>query len=160
MITAIKVAVVLLVIIVGFFYFNASNLSPFIPPSEPAGGAGHRPRPAAAVVVHRGGGAPTAGTGCWPAASLVFFAFIGFDVVATAAEETKNPQRDLPRGIFGSLAIVTVLYVAVTIVLTGMVPYNELRRSAGRRHANLATAFTVNGVDWAANVIASARWPV
>ena len=68
------------------------------------------------------------------AASLVFFAFIGFDVVATAAEETKNPKRDLPRGIFGSLAIVTVLYVLVTIVLTAMVPYDQLGPAAAGRH--------------------------
>ena len=56
----------------------------------------------------------------------MFFAFIGFDIVATAAEETKNPQQALPRGILGSLAIVTVLYVAVALVLTGMVPYTDL----------------------------------
>ena len=74
------------------------------------------------------GGAPASFgvVGLLAAASLVFFAFIGFDVVATAAEETKNPQTDLPRGILGSLAIVTVLYVLVTLVLTGMVPYTEL----------------------------------
>ena len=97
--------------------------------------------------------------GVLTAASLVFFAFIGFDVVATAAEETKNPSRDLPRGIFGSLAIVTVLYVLVTIVLTGMLPYNELGPllpdgTHDNDAATLATAFSDVGVDWAANVIA------
>ena len=81
----------------------------------------------------------------------MFFAFIGFDVVATTAEETKNPQRDVPRGILGSLAIVTVLYVAVAVVLTGMVHYTELKKAG--EDANLATAFTANGVDWAAKVI-------
>ena len=55
----------------------------------------------------------------------MFFAFIGFDIVATTAEETKNPQRDVPRGILASLAIVTVLYVAVAVVLTGMVHYTD-----------------------------------
>ena len=84
-------------------------------------------------------------------ASLVFFAFIGFDIVATAAEETRDPKRDLPRGILGSLAIVTVLYVLVTIVLTGMVPYTSSRPARTR---TLATAFTAFGVDWAAKVIA------
>ncbi len=84
-------------------------------------------------------------------ASIVFFAFIGFDIVATTAEETKNPQRDVPRGILASLAIVTVLYVAVAVVLSGMVHYTELK-NAGEK-ANLATAFTANGVDWAAKVI-------
>ena len=85
-------------------------------------------------------------------ASIVFFAFIGFDIVATAAEETKNPQRDLPRGILASLAIVTVLYVAVSVVLSGMVHYTQLR-DTGQGHANLATAFALNGVNWAAKII-------
>ena len=91
-------------------------------------------------------------------ASIVFFAFIGFDIVATTAEETKNPQRDVPRGILGSLAIVTVLYVAVAVVLSGMVPLHRTRDRRAR-HANLATAFTANGVDWAATSSRSARWP-
>jgi len=159
-ITGIKVAVVLLVIIVGFFYFNASNLSPFIPPSEPAptGTKSGLEQPLLQLII---GGAPSTfgWVGVLSAASLVFFAFIGFDVVATAAEETRNPRRDLPRGIFGSLAIVTVLYVLVTIVLTAMVPYNELGPlqpdgSHDNDAATLATAFTAVGVDWAANVIA------
>lgn len=68
--------------------------------------------------------------GIFTAASLVFFAFIGFDVVATAAEETKNPQRDMPRGILGSLIICTVLYVAVTLVVTGMQKYSEMSATA------------------------------
>ena len=84
-------------------------------------------------------------------ASIVFFAFIGFDVVATTAEETKDPQRDVPRGIFGTLAIVTVLYVAVAVVLSGMVKYTELAKAG--EDANLATAFSLNGVDWAATLI-------
>jgi APA family basic amino acid/polyamine antiporter len=159
-ITGIKVAVVLLVIIVGFFYFNASNLSPFIPPSEPspAGTKTGLEQPLLQLIV---GGSPSSfGVfGVLAAASLVFFAFIGFDVVATAAEETKNPRRDLPRGIFGSLAIVTVLYVLVSLVLTAMVPYNQLGplQPDGTHDGNkatLATAFTAVGVDWAANVIA------
>ncbi|HEY4992765.1 MAG TPA: amino acid permease [Nakamurella sp.] len=159
-ITGIKVSVVLLVIIVGFFYFNASNLSPFIPPSQPApaGSKTGLEQPLLQLVT---GGAPSAFGlfGVLSAASLVFFAFIGFDVVATAAEETRNPKRDLPRGIFGSLAIVTVLYVLVTIVLTAMVPYNQLGPlqpdgSHDGDAATLATAFTAVGVGWAANVIA------
>ena len=60
----------------------------------------------------------------------MFFAFIGFDIVATAAEETKNPQRDLPIGIFGSLTICTMLYIAVSLVVTGMVPYNKIKVEA------------------------------
>ena len=83
----------------------------------------------------------------------MFFAFIGFDVVATTAEETKDPQRDVPQGILASLAIVTVLYVAVSVVLSGMVHYTELKTGPDGKQANLATAFAANGVDWAATVI-------
>ena len=87
-------------------------------------------------------------------ASIVFFAFIGFDVVATTAEETKNPQRDVPRGIIASLVVVTLLYVAVSVVLSGMVRYTDLASPDESSGANLATAFELNGVDWAAKVIA------
>jgi len=69
--------------------------------------------------------------GLLAAASLVFFAFIGFDVVATTAEETRNPSKDLPRGIVGSLVVVTVLYVAVPLVLTGMVNWAAVIISMG-----------------------------
>jgi APA family basic amino acid/polyamine antiporter len=86
-------------------------------------------------------------------ASLVFFAFIGFDVVATTAEETRDPKHAVPRGIIGSLAIVTVLYVAVSFVVTGMVNYKQLATGDDGEHKTLATAFSLNGVDWAANLI-------
>ena len=93
-------------------------------------------------------------------ASIVFFAFIGFDVVATTAEETKDPQRDLPRGIFASLAIVTVLYVAVTIVLTGMVPYTRAQDGSRRqRQATLATAFRPTASTGRRTSSPSVRWP-
>jgi APA family basic amino acid/polyamine antiporter len=69
-------------------------------------------------------------TGIFTGAALVFFAFIGFDIVATAAEETKNPQRDMPIGILGSLAICTTLYVAVSLVITGMVKYTDIKIDA------------------------------
>jgi len=82
------------------------------------------------------------------AASVVFFAYIGFDIVATAAEETRNPARDLPRGIIGSLAICTVLYMAVALVITGMVKYTQLDTGAP-----LAEAFEANGVTWASKLI-------
>jgi basic amino acid/polyamine antiporter, APA family len=81
-------------------------------------------------------------------ASLVFFAFIGFDVVATTAEEARDPQRSMPIGIIGSLAIVTVLYAAVSLVLTGMAPYKQLNSDAP-----VAAAFKEVGKDWAAAII-------
>ena len=86
--------------------------------------------------------------GIFTAASVVFFAFIGFDVVATAAEETKNPQRDMPRGILGSLVICTTLYVAVSIVVTGMQHYTKLSVDAP-----LADAFKATGHPWFAGFI-------
>ena len=81
--------------------------------------------------------APNGFTGIHQGAAIVFFAYIGFDAISTAAEETKNPQRNLPIGILGGLAICTVIYVIVGFVLTGMVPYTRARggRSAGARAA-------------------------
>ena len=70
--------------------------------------------------------ATSAGAGILRAAGVIFFAYIGFDAVSTAAQEAKNPQRDMPIGILGSLVICTVLYIAVSLVLTGMVHYTKL----------------------------------
>ncbi len=148
MITAIKVAVVLLVIIVGLFYIDTDNYSPYIPPSEP-GSTGEGIHQSLFSYVTGAGGSTFGWYGLLAAASLVFFAFIGFDVVATTAEEAKEPQKALPRGILGSLLIVTVLYVAVTLVLTGMVKYTELEGDT----SNLATAFAFHDITWAKNVI-------
>ncbi len=146
-IVAIKVAIVLFVIIAGLFYIKAANYSPFIPPSgsPTAKGATATPSLLADLGVNSG----TFGVaGIFTGAALVFFAFIGFDIVATAAEETKNPQRDLPRGILASLAICTTLYVAVSLVVTGMVKYNQLSISAP-----LAEAFRSVGRPGFATVI-------
>ncbi|MGW5863448.1 amino acid permease [Streptomyces sp. NPDC055239] len=146
-IVAIKVTVVLLVVIVGAFFITGSNYDPFIPPSEPAdGGSGI----AAPLVQLMFGFTPShfGVMGIFTAAAVVFFAFIGFDVVATAAEETHNPQRDVPRGIFGSLIICTVLYVAVSVVVTGMQKYTELSTDAP-----LADAFKAVGHPFWAGLI-------
>lgn len=152
-ITAIKVAVVLLVIMLGISYIKAENYSPFIPPAA-EGSATHSGIEQSLFSLITGYSGSTYGVlGMLAAASIVFFAFIGFDVVATTAEETKNPQKAVPRGILGSLAIVTVLYVAVTLVITGMVPYEKLKTQPDGTRATLASAFSDNGVDWAATVI-------
>jgi basic amino acid/polyamine antiporter, APA family len=153
-ITTIKVAIVLFVIVLGAFFVNAANYTPFIPPPAPAeSDSGFMTQ--SLLSLFGGEANSTFGVyGLLAAASLVFFAFIGFDVVATTAEETKNPQRSLPRGILGSLAIVTVLYVAVALVLTGMVPYTDLATQPDGTRATLATAFALNGVNWAATIIA------
>ncbi|MFF0545441.1 amino acid permease [Nocardia thailandica] len=145
---AIKLAVIALVLVVGITFFEPENLTPYIPPSEP-GDAGSGLHQSLFSFLTGAGNSTFGWYGLLAAASLVFFAFIGFDVVATAAEETKNPQKAVPRGILGSLVIVTVLYVAVSLVLTGMVPYTEL----SGKDATLATAFAINGVDWAKSLI-------
>ncbi len=152
-VTVIKVSVVLLVIVVGSFYFKAANLSPFVPPTEAGkGAAGTGVDQTVFALLSGAHGSHYGWYGLLAGASIVFFAFIGFDVVATTAEETKNPQRDVARGILTSLAVITVLYVGVAFVLSGMVRYSELRE-AGHGHPNLATAFELNGVHWAATVI-------
>ncbi len=147
-IVAIKVGVVLFVIIAGLFYVRAENYSPFVPPSGSPTAQGATSSPS--LLQDLGFSTGTFGIGgIFTAAALVFFAFIGFDIVATAAEETRNPQRDLPRGILGSLAICTALYVAVSLVVTGMVKYNELSTQAP-----LAEAFNSVGRPGFATIIA------
>ncbi|MFD5249428.1 amino acid permease [Amycolatopsis sp. NPDC058340] len=154
-ITGIKVAVVLFVIVLGIFYIKAANYSPFIPEAQTGAETSATGVDQSLFSVFAGSSSSSFGVfGLLAAASLVFFAFIGFDIVATTAEETRNPQKAVPRGIFGSLAIVTVLYVAVSLVVVGMVNYKELSTSAGDGgKKTLASAFAANGVDWAANII-------
>jgi APA family basic amino acid/polyamine antiporter len=146
-VVAIKVTVVLVVIIAGAFFITADNYDPFIPEAKPveAGGGLHSP-----LIQLMFGWAPSnfGVMGIFTAASVVFFAFIGFDIVATAAEETRNPQRDMPRGILGSLFICTTLYVLVSIVVTGMQHYTKLSVDAP-----LADAFKATGHPWYAGFI-------
>jgi len=97
---AIKLLVLAIFIGFGFYYFKAENWTPF---------------------------APGGWTGIQAGAAYIFFAYIGFDAVSTVAEETKNPKRDMPIGIIGSLVICTVIYILVAVVLTGMMPFSELK---------------------------------
>jgi APA family basic amino acid/polyamine antiporter len=146
-IVAIKLSVVLLVIVAGLFYVKGGNLDPFIPPTGTKGAPGGDS--ATSLLQDIGFNTGTFGIGgIFTGAALVFFAFIGFDIVATAAEETKNPQRDLPIGIFGSLAICTVLYVAVSLVVTAMVPFDQIKLEAP-----LAEAFRSVGKDGIAQIV-------
>jgi APA family basic amino acid/polyamine antiporter len=151
-VTTIKVSVVLLVVVIGAFYIKPANYSPFIPPPQTDRSGSGVDQSVLSLLT----GAHSSHYGWYgvlAGASIVFFAFIGFDIVATMAEETKHPQRDVPRGILATLGIVTVLYIAVSIVLSGMVPYTALRTTPDGRHANLATAFAANGVHWASGII-------
>ena len=110
-IVVMKVAVVLVFIALGWAYIDPNNFTPFIPPNTGETGA-------------------FGWTGVLKGAGIVFFAFIGFDAVSTAAQEAKNPQKDMPIGIIGSLAVCTVLYVLFSHVLTGIVNYTELNSAA------------------------------
>ncbi|MCX2711480.1 amino acid permease [Mycolicibacterium sp. J2] len=151
-VTAIKVSVVLLVVIVGAFYIKAANYTPFIPAPESGSDAGTGLDQSVFSALTGATGSHYGFYGVLAGASIVFFAFIGFDVVATTAEETRSPQSDVAKGILASLAVVTLLYVSVAVVLTGMASHSDLKR-AGGGHPNLATAFDLNGVHWAAKVI-------
>ncbi|MFE4633253.1 amino acid permease [Streptomyces sp. NPDC056773] len=143
-VVAIKVTVVLIVIFAGLFFIKGSNYEPFIPKAVKQEGGAGLDAPLVQLIF---GYEPTnfGIMGIFTAASVVFFAFIGFDVVATAAEETKLPQRDMPRGILGSLLICTVLYVAVSLVVTGMQHYSELSVSAPLADAFKAAGHPVYG---------------
>ncbi len=118
---ALKLAVLAVFVGVGAFHLDPRNWTPF----APHGWRG----------IHQG-------------AAIVFFAYIGFDAVSTAAEETKNPQRNMPRGILGSLLICTLIYSVVGLVATGLVPYTQLKGSDP-----LARAFEVAGIGWGQAVI-------
>jgi len=118
----IKLAVVLLIIAVGVFYVDTTNWSPF---------------------------APNGVSGVLKGISAVFFAYIGFDAISTTAEECKNPQRDLPRGMMYAIIICTILYVLIALVLTGMVKYNEL--AVGDP---LAFVFEKLNLRWMSGIIA------
>jgi basic amino acid/polyamine antiporter, APA family len=120
-IVAFKILVLLFFIGVGAFYLKPQNWTPFMP-------NGMR--------------------GVWTGASLIFFAFIGFDAISTVAEECRNPGRDMPIGIIGSLVICTLVYMVTAAVLTGLLPWNELGVADP-----LATAFARLGNHWVAGII-------
>ncbi|MBA4062994.1 MAG: amino acid permease [Isosphaera sp.] len=141
---AVKVGAVVFVIAAGAFYVNPDNWTPF----APYGWTGINFFGAEVAGQHTPAGKPL---GMVAGAALIFFAYIGFDAVSTQAEEAKNPQRDMPVGILGSLLICTVLYVAVVAVLTGMVPYTRIDEKAG-----VATAFAQVGLRWVDPLVAAA----
>lgn len=119
---AFKLIVILAVIAIGFYYVNPANWSPFMPNHF---------------------------SGVMKGVSAVFFAYIGFDAISTTAEECKNPQRDLPKGMFYSLIICTILYILIALVLTGMVNYSKLNTSDF-----LANAFNERGLNMLGGIIA------
>lgn len=125
----VKIAVVLLFLAAGVSYVDTANWTPFIPANT--GETGHY-----------------GFTGIVRGAGVVFFAYIGFDAVSTAAQEARNPQKDMPFGILGSLVICTALYIAVSFVLTGIVPYTELNVPDP-----IAVGIDATGLTWLAPII-------
>jgi APA family basic amino acid/polyamine antiporter len=132
LIVILKVAVVLFVIFVGFFFIDTNNYTPFIPER----------------VVDSNGTGHFGWSGVVTAATIVFFAYIGFDAVSTQAGEAVNPKKDVPFAIIMSLVICTVLYIIVSLVLTGMVKYDQLDMKAP-----VASAFEGVGMPWATVLI-------
>jgi APA family basic amino acid/polyamine antiporter len=128
-IVVIKVAIVITVIALGFAYVKTANWHPFIPPNT--GEFGH-----------------FGPSGITRAAGVIFFAYIGFDAVSTAAQEAKNPQRDMPIGILGSLVVCTILYILVALVLTGVVHYTTLEVPDP-----IAVAVDAMGITWLAKLV-------
>lgn len=121
LLVAIKLGVILLFIVVGVFYVKPDNWTPFLPFGM---------------------------SGVFTGAALVFFAYLGFDAVSSAAAEVKNPQRNMPIGIIGSLLVCTVLYIVVSLVLTGIVPYTDLNVTDP-----VSYAMQVIDQEWAAGII-------
>ena len=126
-VVAIKILGVALVIVVGAMYVNPANWTPFIPPA----------------TVDANGVSHYGFSGVVAAAAVVFFAVFGYDTLTTAAEEARNPQRDLPRAVLLSLGISMVLYIAISLVLTGIAPYQSLNNDAP-----VANAFQSLGHTW------------
>jgi APA family basic amino acid/polyamine antiporter len=119
---AVKMVIILFFLIVGAFYLKPENWTPF---------------------------APHGFTGISAGAAIIFFAYIGFDAVTTAAEETRDPQRNMPIGILASLVVCTILYIVVAVVLTGLAKADRLGTAEP-----LATALTERGLNWAAGIVA------
>ncbi|HEX6904751.1 MAG TPA: amino acid permease [Thermoanaerobaculia bacterium] len=117
-----KLAIIGFFIVLGFFYVDKANWTPFAPNGLPS---------------------------IFTAAAIIFFAYIGFDAVSTAAEESKNPRRDMPVAIIASLVVCTLIYIVVALVLTGMLPYTQLGTAEP-----LATAFSARGMLWPTIIIA------
>lgn len=142
LIVILKVAAILFVIFAGVFYINVENWTPFIP--EPT------------MIKHDSGEMQSAygWGGIISGASAIFFAYIGFDAVSTQAGEAINPKKDIPFAIIASLLICTVLYIAVSLVLTGMVNYQDITGEALK--APVAFAFDMAGQPWAVFIITAA----
>jgi APA family basic amino acid/polyamine antiporter len=145
----VKVSIVLIFIVVGWKFINPANHTPYIIPDN-------------AKPVDLGNGKTFdymqslrnhGWTGILSGAAVVFFAFIGFDAVSTAAQEAKNPKRDMPIGILGSLAVCTILYVLFSHVLTGVAPYTDFLKAGKEASVSFAIQHYMPGFGWLATLV-------
>ncbi|MBC7902058.1 MAG: amino acid permease, partial [Gemmatimonadaceae bacterium] len=144
----IKVAIVLVFIAIGWQFINPANHTPYLipadaPPAQQLDGTMYSYQ----SFFNHGWG------GVLKGAAIVFFAFIGFDAVSTAAQEAKNPKRDMPIGILGSLAICTVLYILFSYVLTGVAPYTDFVKSGKEASVAYAIDTYMHGYGWLATMV-------
>lgn len=144
----IKVSIVLVFIAVGWHFINPANHTPYVipadaPPAQLRDGTFYT----YTDFFRHGWGGILSGAG------VVFFAFIGFDAVSTAAQEAKNPARDMPRGILGSLLICTILYVLFSWVLTGVAPYTDFMRSGKEASVAYAIETYMHGFGWLSTLV-------
>ncbi len=136
-----KVSIVILVIVIGWGYINPANHTPFIPAATTY--------TTSQGITHPYGGI----MGILGAAGVVFFAFIGFDAVSTAAQEAKNPKRDMPIGILGSLVVCTLLYVAFSYVLSGVATVQDFRTAGKEASVAYAILTYMHGYEWLAKFV-------
>lgn len=147
----VKVGICVFVVVAGAFFLKAANLTPFVPPAEPVGdGESGLTQPLSQMLF---GIEPSAFgmAGVLTAAAVVFFAYTGFEAVANLGEETRRPARDLPLGLFGTLGVSALLYVAVSFVVVGMVDYKVIDPGAP-----IASAFEAVGAGWASVLVSIA----
>jgi APA family basic amino acid/polyamine antiporter len=137
-IVIIKVAIVLVFIFIGWKFINPVNHTPYFIPADKPGYTGFWNHGWAGVLTGAG---------------IVFFAFIGFDAVSTTAQESKNPKRDMPIGILGSLAICTVLYILFSHVLTGVAPYEDFVKAGKEASVTYAIKTYMTGYGWLGTLI-------
>jgi APA family basic amino acid/polyamine antiporter len=141
LIVIVKVSIVVLFIAIGWGFINPANHTPFVPEPTPF-------KTALGTTIQYGGV-----MGILGAAGVVFFAFIGFDAVSTAAQEAKNPARDMPIGILGSLVICTVLYVLFSYVLSGVATVEDFRTAGKEASVTFAIAKYMTGYGWLAKLV-------
>jgi len=147
----VKVGIVLLFISIGWKFINPANHTPYlIPDNAPPVPLGNGKVYDYSPAVNHGW------IGVLRGAAVVFFAFIGFDAVSTAAQETKNPKRDMPIGILGSLAICTVLYILFSHVLTGVAPYTDFVKAGKEASVTYAIQHYMSGFSWLGTLISVA----